>query len=148
MGGMEAVPDMSLHKVALIVLGAAGVVISLFHLLQVSPVIGFMVVGMAVGPFGFGSLTAHYAWLTAVTIDAPHAIQPVAPVLITTATRLGSAVARPYQHMPIRRGAVGLDDRSHFLSAPEFSPPHRRPALFYSEIQSCTSCSVSVSCCA
>ncbi len=39
--------------------------------LQVSPVIGFMLVGMAVGPFGFGFLTAHFAWLTAVTIDAP-----------------------------------------------------------------------------
>jgi len=83
MDGMEAVPDMSLYKVALIVLGAAGVVIPLFHRLQVSSVLGFMLVGMAVGPFGFGALTGHYAWLAAVTIDTPHAIQPVADLGVT-----------------------------------------------------------------
>ena len=54
---MDAAPDMSVYKVALIVLGAAGVVIPLFLRLQVSPVLGFMLVGMAVGPFGFGALT-------------------------------------------------------------------------------------------
>jgi monovalent cation:H+ antiporter-2, CPA2 family len=83
MDGMEAVPDMSLYKVALIVLGAAGVVIPIFHRLQISSVLGFMLVGMAVGPFGFGALTTHYAWLTAVTIDAPQAIQPVADLGVT-----------------------------------------------------------------
>jgi monovalent cation:H+ antiporter-2, CPA2 family len=83
MDGMEAVPDMSLYKVALIVLGAAGVVIPIFHRLQISSVLGFMLVGMAVGPFGFGALATHYAWLTAVTIDAPQAIQPVADLGVT-----------------------------------------------------------------
>ena len=81
--GMEAVPDMSLYKVALIVLGAAGVVIPLFHRLRISPVLGFILVGVAVGPFGFGALTSHYAWLTVVTIGAPRAIQPVADLGVT-----------------------------------------------------------------
>jgi CPA2 family monovalent cation:H+ antiporter-2 len=54
---MEAVPDMSLYKVALIVLGAAGVVIPIFHRLHVSSVLGFILVGVAVGPFGFGAFT-------------------------------------------------------------------------------------------
>ena len=80
---MEAVPDMSLYKVALIVLGAAGVVIPLFHRLHVSSVLGFILVGVAVGPFGFGAFTAHYTWLAAVTIDAPRAIQPVADLGVT-----------------------------------------------------------------
>jgi monovalent cation:H+ antiporter-2, CPA2 family len=80
---MEAVPDMSLYKVALIVLGAAGVVIPLFHRLRISPVLGFILVGVAVGPFGFGALTSHYAWLTVVTIGAPQAIQPVADLGVT-----------------------------------------------------------------
>jgi len=73
----------SLHKAALIVLGAAAVIIPLFHRLRVSSVLGFMLVGMAVGPFGFGALTEHYSWLTAVTIDTPHAIQPVADLGVT-----------------------------------------------------------------
>ena len=50
---MEAVPlNTSLYKEALIVLGAAGIVIPLFHRLHVSSVLGFMLVGVAVGPFG------------------------------------------------------------------------------------------------
>ena len=80
---MEAVADMSLYKVALIVLGAAGVVIPIFHRLHVSSVLGFILVGVAVGPFGFGAFTAHYTWLAAVTIDAPRAIQPVADLGVT-----------------------------------------------------------------
>jgi CPA2 family monovalent cation:H+ antiporter-2 len=80
---MEATPDMSLYREALIVLGAAGVVIPLFHRLRVSSVLGFMLVGMAVGPSGLGALTLLYPWLTAVTIDSPHAIQPVADLGVT-----------------------------------------------------------------
>ena len=44
--GMESTaPDISLYKEALVVLGAAGVVIPLFHRLRVSSVLGFMLVG-------------------------------------------------------------------------------------------------------
>ena len=76
---METAPlDISFYKQALIVLGAAGVVIPLFHRLHVSPVLGFMLVGIAVGPFGFGSLTTHLPWLSAITISAPASIEPIA----------------------------------------------------------------------
>ena len=50
--------DPSDFKEVLIVLGAAGVVVPLFHRLRVSPVLGFMLVGMAVGPSGLGALGA------------------------------------------------------------------------------------------
>jgi len=70
--------DISFYKQALIVLGAAGVVIPLFHRLHVSPVLGFMLVGIAVGPFGLGSLTPHLPWLSAITISAPASIEPIA----------------------------------------------------------------------
>jgi len=76
---METAPlDISFYKQALIVLGAAGVVIPLFHRLHVSPVLGFMLVGIAVRPFGFGSLTTHLPWLSAITISAPASIEPIA----------------------------------------------------------------------
>ncbi len=80
---MEAVPDIAFYKESLIVLGAAGVVIPLFHRLQISSVVGFMLVGIVVGPFGLGALAARYPWLAAVTIDDPHAIQPVADLGVT-----------------------------------------------------------------
>src|SRR6185437_3221620 len=70
--------DLSLYKQALIVLGAAAVVVPLFQRLRVSPVLGFMLVGLAVGPFGIGAFTARLPWLSAVTIDDPAAIEPIA----------------------------------------------------------------------
>src|SRR4029077_17354495 len=76
---METAPlDTSFYKQALIVLGAAGVVIPIFHRLRVSPVLGFMLVGIVVGPFGLASLIPHLPWLSAITISTPASIEPIA----------------------------------------------------------------------
>ena len=76
---MEAAPlNTSFYKEALIVLGAAGIVIPLFHRLHVSSVLGFMLVGVAVGPFGLASLTPYLSWLSAITISEPESIEPIA----------------------------------------------------------------------
>ncbi len=74
---MEAPPDLSLYKEALVVLAAAGVVIPLFYRLRVSPVLGFMIVGAIVGPFGVVSLAPHWAWLAAITLGDPQSIEPI-----------------------------------------------------------------------
>jgi CPA2 family monovalent cation:H+ antiporter-2 len=74
---MEAPPDTSVYKEALVVLGAAAVVIPLFYRLRLSPVLGFMLVGVVVGPFGLASLAPHSQWLAAVTIGDPESIQPI-----------------------------------------------------------------------
>src|SRR3954468_16604231 len=65
-------------KEVLIVLGAAGVVVPLFHRLRVSPVLGFLLVGMAVGPSGLGALARQVSWLEAVTITDAASIGPIA----------------------------------------------------------------------
>jgi CPA2 family monovalent cation:H+ antiporter-2 len=76
---METAPiDTSFYKQALIVLAAAGVVIPIFHRLRVSPVLGFMLVGIVVGPFGLASLIPHLPWLSAITISTPASIEPIA----------------------------------------------------------------------
>jgi CPA2 family monovalent cation:H+ antiporter-2 len=76
---MESVVlDFSLYKEALVVLGAAGIVIPLFHRLRVSAVLGFMLIGLVVGPFGFGSLARYVPWLGAVTIGDNASIEPIA----------------------------------------------------------------------
>jgi CPA2 family monovalent cation:H+ antiporter-2 len=76
---MEAAPlDISLYKEALVVLGAAGVVIPLFHRLRVSSVLGYMLVGVVVGPFGIASFAPQLPWLSAITITDPASIQPIA----------------------------------------------------------------------
>ncbi|MGZ8998167.1 MAG: cation:proton antiporter domain-containing protein, partial [Allosphingosinicella sp.] len=63
---------------ALVILGAAGIVIPAFARFRVSPIIGFILVGMLVGPAGLGGLIGTYPWLSYVTISNPHAIEPFA----------------------------------------------------------------------
>jgi CPA2 family monovalent cation:H+ antiporter-2 len=65
-------------KDALVILGAAGIVIPAFARLKISPVIGFIIVGMIVGPFGLGALALEHRWLDAVTITDREGIEPFA----------------------------------------------------------------------
>lgn len=59
---------------AIVVLGAAGLVIPAFARLRISPVIGFILVGVVVGPFGMGALVDRWPWLFWVTISNPPAM--------------------------------------------------------------------------
>jgi len=63
---------------ALTILGAAGIVIPAFARLKISPVIGFIIVGIIAGPYGLGLYVGAYPWLQAVTITNPASIQPFA----------------------------------------------------------------------
>src|SRR5436305_2069006 len=65
-------------KDALVILGAAGIVIPAFARLKISPVIGFIIVGMIVGPFGLGALAAEHRGLDAITITDREGIEPFA----------------------------------------------------------------------
>ncbi|WP_179504330.1 MULTISPECIES: cation:proton antiporter domain-containing protein [unclassified Sphingomonas] len=63
---------------ALVILGAAGIVIPAFARFRITPIIGFILVGLLVGPYGLGSLAQAVPWLHYVTISNPHAIEPFA----------------------------------------------------------------------
>ncbi|MBW6525816.1 cation:proton antiporter [Sphingomonas sp. RHCKR7] len=63
---------------ALVILGAAGLVIPAFARFRISPVIGFILVGVLVGPAGLGALVPRAPWLYYVTISDPGAIEPFA----------------------------------------------------------------------
>jgi CPA2 family monovalent cation:H+ antiporter-2 len=63
---------------ALVILGAAGLVIPAFARLRINPVIGFILVGMLVGPSGLGTLVDDVPWLFHFTITNPHSIEPFA----------------------------------------------------------------------
>ena len=68
---------------ALVILGAAGIVIPLFARLRITPVIGFILVGVLVGPFGLGRMVPQAPWLTWVTITDPEGLAPFAEFGIT-----------------------------------------------------------------
>ena len=63
---------------ALTILLAAGIVIPTFARFKVSPVIGFILVGIIAGPFALGALAPAYPWLETFSISNPEGIEPFA----------------------------------------------------------------------
>jgi CPA2 family monovalent cation:H+ antiporter-2 len=63
---------------ALVILGAAGIVIPAFARLKISPVIGFIIVGVIAGPYALGALAPTHVWLQTFSISNPHSIEPFA----------------------------------------------------------------------
>ncbi|MEA2848317.1 MAG: monovalent cation:H+ antiporter-2, family, partial [Rhodospirillaceae bacterium] len=64
---MAGANEIFVFKDALIVLGTAAVVAPVVHRLKISPILGFLVVGAALGPHGLGRLAEHSRaidWLT------------------------------------------------------------------------------------
>lgn len=78
MAGPTQLASTSMLSDALVILGAAGIVIPLFARLRITPVIGFILVGLLVGPFGLGAQVASFPWLGYVTISDVHRLEPFA----------------------------------------------------------------------
>ena len=63
---------------AIVILGAAGLVIPAFARFKITPIIGFILIGIAVGPAGLGSWVDDIPWLKWITISEPEAMLPFA----------------------------------------------------------------------
>jgi monovalent cation:H+ antiporter-2, CPA2 family len=102
---------------ALVILGAAGVVIPLFARLRITPVIGFILVGLLVGPFGLGARVADYPWLAYITISDPARLTPFAEfgiILLLFSVGLELSFGRLWA---MRKQVFGLGSKELFGSA-------------------------------
>ncbi|MFC3101150.1 cation:proton antiporter [Altererythrobacter lauratis] len=75
---MHAAPISPLMADALVILGAAGIIIPLFARFRITPIIGFIMVGLLVGPYGLGRLVDAQPWLAHVTITDAESLTPFA----------------------------------------------------------------------
>lgn len=97
---------------ALVILGAAGIVIPVFTRFRITPIIGFILIGVLVGPFGLGSLVERIPWLEHITITNPEALTPFADfgiVLLLFAIGLELSFNRLWQMRKLVFGLGALE---------------------------------------
>lgn len=97
---------------ALVILGAAGIVIPVFARFRITPIIGFILIGVLVGPYGLGSLVERIPWLYYITISDPEALAPFADfgiVLLLFAIGLELSFNRLWQMRKLVFGLGALE---------------------------------------
>lgn len=68
---------LNLHEV-IVFLAAAGLVVPIMLRFSISPVLGFLAVGLAIGPYGLGRLVPFAPWLSAIVIDDIEGVRALA----------------------------------------------------------------------
>ena len=81
---MPAHNEFSLYREALLFLATAGVMAPLFVRLKVSPVLGYVLAGAALGPYGLGRLADKAPWLRGVLLSDIETIGQVAEFGVVT----------------------------------------------------------------
>lgn len=102
----------ALHD-ALLILGAAGVVIPAFARVRITPVIGFIVIGILTGPYGLVRFADQLPWLQAFSIADRDSIEPFAELgivllLFTIGLELSFARLRAMRRLVFGLGAAQL----------------------------------------
>ena len=126
--------DLSVYKETLLFLVTAGVVAPLFFRLHVSPVLGYLLAGVALGPFGLGSLDrgAVARARSRINVEAIDRIAAFGVVALLFTMGLELSFERLQAHAPAgvraRARAGGRDDADsrggRLASRP--APPARR----------------------
>jgi len=75
---MQSPPGLPYLRELILFLALAGVVIPLLQRLRVSQVLGFLVLGTIVGPFGLGRLGTEHQWLAYFTITSTEPVRALA----------------------------------------------------------------------
>src|ERR1700748_154364 len=66
------------YKDLVLFLATAGIVVPLFKRLKISPILGFLAAGVALGPSGLGALATRFHWLRVVAVDKPEDVAQLA----------------------------------------------------------------------
>jgi len=99
------------YKDLVLFLATAGVVVPLFRRSKISPILGFLAAGVALGPHGLGALAGHRPWLANLTIDNPDDVAQLAEfgvvfLLFTIGLELSWERLRTMRHFVFGLGAL------------------------------------------
>lgn len=114
---MAGPAEVFVFKDALIVLGTAAVVAPVVHRLKISPVLGFMVVGAALGPHGLGRLAEHSRAIDWLTVTGERQISFIADLGIVFLLFFIGLELSMRRMVTMRRLVFGLGGLQGFLSA-------------------------------
>lgn len=101
-----------------IILAAAGILVPLFNRLHISPVLGYLIAGFAVGPYGLGSLPIpHTHFLSYISIHNPEQVAHLAEFGVVFLLFMIGLELSPRRLWDMRQMVFGLGFLQVFLSA-------------------------------
>src|ERR1700734_3450751 len=123
--------DLSVYKETLLFLVTAGVVAPLFFRLRISPVLGYLLAGVSLGPYGLGAIARDAPWLKAlaINVDAIDRIAAfgVVALMFTMGLELSFERLRRMRHLVFGLGAAQVVVTTLVLAAAAWrlglSPP-------------------------
>jgi CPA2 family monovalent cation:H+ antiporter-2 len=92
----------------MIFLVAAGIVVPLMHRLRLSPVLGYLLVGALIGPFGLGLLVDRYPWLAQLVIGDVAGVRQLAELGVIFLLFLIGLELSPARLWSLRRLVFGM----------------------------------------
>ena len=92
----------------LVFLVTAGIIVPLLHRLRLGTVLGFLLVGLALGPYGLGLLAGQFPWIRYVVFDDPARAEPLAELgIVFLLFLLGMELSVP-RLWQLRRYVLGV----------------------------------------
>ena len=117
--------DLSVYKETLLFLLTAGVVAPLFFRLRISPVLGYLLAGVALGPYGLGAIAHRAPWLSALAINVESidriAAFGVVALMFTMGLELSLARLRRMRHLVFGLGLAQVVVTTLILAAAAWS---------------------------
>ena len=104
-------------KDLLVFLVAAGLIVPLFHRARIGAVLGFLLIGVAVGPYGFSQFAADYPWLRYLTIEDRARAEPFAELGVMFLLFLIGIEMSVKRLWSLRRYVAGIGSLQFVVSA-------------------------------
>ena len=103
-------------KDILVFLVGAGLIVPLFHRARIGAVLGFLLVGVAVGPYGLGQWVETHPWLRYLTIEHRERVEPFAELGILFLLFLIGVELSVERLWSLRRFVIGVGGVAFMLS--------------------------------